>query len=118
MHALRRLPSLSRALARPLSSTAVARDRPSPAPVSPPPDASYDPRERAIHEKLARELEPVTRLVVQDISGGCGAQYAIEVVSPRFAGLTMLKQQRMVNEVLKEEIKGWHGLRLSTSAPK
>jgi acid stress-induced BolA-like protein IbaG/YrbA len=54
---------------------------------------------------------------VQDISGGCGSMYGIEVVSERFRGLSMLKQQRLVNEVLGEEIKGWHGVQLKTRAP-
>jgi BolA-like protein 3 len=29
----------------------------------------------------------------------------------------MLKQQRLVNEVLGEEIKGWHGVQLKTRVP-
>ena len=65
---------------------------------------------------LQRELKP-TKLEVQDISGGCGSMYGIEVVSERFRGLSMLKQQRLVNEVLGEEIRGWHGVQLRTSAP-
>lgn len=43
--------------------------------------------------------------------------YGIEVVSEKFRGLNILKQQRMVNKVLGEEIKGWHGVQLRTSAP-
>lgn len=42
--------------------------------------------------------------------------YAIEIVSPKFKGLTVIKQHKMVNEVLKEEIKNWHGLQLRTKA--
>jgi BolA-like protein 3 len=29
----------------------------------------------------------------------------------------MLKQQRLVNEVLGEDIKGWHGVQLKTRVP-
>lgn len=65
---------------------------------------------------LNRELRP-EKLEVQDISGGCGSMYGIEVVSERFRGLSMLRQQRLVNEVLGEEIKGWHGLQLKTRVP-
>jgi stress-induced morphogen len=54
---------------------------------------------------------------VQDVSGGCGSMYAIDVVSRQFKGMNMLKQQRLVNKVLGEEIKGWHGVQLSTKAP-
>lgn len=65
---------------------------------------------------LNRELRP-EKLEVQDISGGCGSMYGIEVVAERFRGLSMLRQQRLVNEVLGEEIKGWHGVQLRTRAP-
>ena len=43
--------------------------------------------------------------------------YGIEIVSARFRGLSVLKQQRLVNEVLGEEIKGWHGVQLKTRVP-
>lgn len=42
--------------------------------------------------------------------------YAVEIASPKFKGLTMIKQHRMVQEVLGEMIKGWHGLQLKTKA--
>jgi len=73
-------------------------------------------KERQIWEMLMRELK-AEKLEVQDISGGCGSMYGIEVVSERFRGLSMLRQQRLVNEVLGEEIKGWHGVQLKTRAP-
>ena len=73
-------------------------------------------KEKQIFEMLNSELRP-EKLEVQDISGGCGSMYGIEVVSERFRGLSMLKQQRLVNEVLGEEIKGWHGVQLRTRAP-
>lgn len=73
-------------------------------------------KEKAIWEMLMKALEP-TKLEVQDISGGCGSMYGIDVVSERFRGLGMLKQQRLVNEVLGDEIKGWHGVQLKTRAP-
>ncbi len=63
-----------------------------------------------------KELQ-CTSLEVQDISGGCGSMYGIDAVSERFRGLSMLKQQRLVNQVLGEEIKGWHGVQLKTRAP-
>jgi stress-induced morphogen len=42
--------------------------------------------------------------------------YAIEVESPKFAGLTVIKQHKLVNQVLKEEIAKWHGVQLRTKA--
>lgn len=48
--------------------------------------------------------------------GGCGSMYQVEVVSSSFKDLSMVKQHRMVNDALKEEIKGMHGIRLTTKA--
>lgn len=42
--------------------------------------------------------------------------YAVEIASPKFAGLTPVKQHRMVTEVLKDEIKLMHGIQIKTSA--
>lgn len=42
--------------------------------------------------------------------------YALEIESARFKGLPVVKQHKLVNEVLKEEIKGWHGVQLRTKA--
>lgn len=72
-------------------------------------------KEKSIFELLNNELKP-KKLEVQDISGGCGSMYGIEVVSEKFRGLSMLKQQRLVNAVLGDEIKGWHGVQLRTRA--
>ena len=68
-----------------------------------------------MYNTLAEELEP-SELEVQDISGGCGSMYGIEVVSEKFRGLNMLKQQRMVNAALKElmDREGWHGVQIRT----
>jgi len=44
--------------------------------------------------------------------------YGIEIASEKFRGTTMLKQQRMVNAVLGEQLKGWHGVQLRTKVPK
>ncbi|KAN0095564.1 bola-like protein [Hyaloscypha variabilis] len=73
-------------------------------------------KEKEIFEILNKEFQ-AQKLEVQDISGGCGSMYGIEVVSERFRGLSMLRQQRLVNEVLGEEIKTWHGVQLRTRAP-
>jgi stress-induced morphogen len=42
--------------------------------------------------------------------------YAIQIESPKFKGLTVIKQHKMVNQVLKEEIAKWHGVQLRTKA--
>lgn len=81
--------------------------------LTPPDDLNI--AEKHIFEKLSSNLSPLM-LHVQDISGGCGSMYAINIISDEFNGLSMIKQHRIVNEVLKEEIKGWHGLQLKTKA--
>ena len=75
-----------------------------------------DEAERRIFDILVKDLQP-TKLEVQDISGGCGSMYALDIVSERFAGLPVIKQHRLVNSVLGEEIKKWHGVQLKTKAP-
>jgi stress-induced morphogen len=42
--------------------------------------------------------------------------YAIEIESPKFAGLSVIKQHKLVNQVLKEEIAKWHGVQLRTKS--
>ncbi|OWZ67193.1 hypothetical protein AYX14_00369 [Cryptococcus neoformans] len=74
---------------------------------------SLDSGEEAIYKKL-KERFPGSRLEVQDVSGGCGSFYAILISSPAFKGLTTVKQHKLVNECLKEDIKGIHGLQLKT----
>jgi len=44
--------------------------------------------------------------------------YQIFIESPKFKGVTMVKQHRMVNECLKDDIKSMHGLRISTAISK
>ncbi|KAK0388928.1 hypothetical protein NLU13_2505 [Sarocladium strictum] len=80
--------------------------------------ASMSEAESSIADLLRSKLTgPVTHLLVQDISGGCGSMYAIEVTAEDFRGKTMLKQQRMVNAALGEVIKGWHGVQIRTAVP-
>jgi BolA-like protein 3 len=74
-----------------------------------------DPSESKIWDILSREFSP-TGLSVRDISGGCGSMYGIEVASHKFRGISILKQQRMVNAALGEMVKEWHGIQLQTRA--
>jgi stress-induced morphogen len=47
-----------------------------------------------------------------EFAGGCGSFYAISVTSSAFKGLPMIKQHRLVNDALKQEIEGIHGLQV------
>lgn len=42
------------------------------------------------------------------MSGGCGQAFTALIVSPEFEGRTLLARQRLVNSVLKDEIKAIH----------
>ncbi|KAK7755360.1 hypothetical protein SLS62_002586 [Diatrype stigma] len=97
----------------PFSSSAPAS---SPSPSTPEKPDFLDRAESEIWDKLTAEFAP-TELMVQDISGGCGSMYGIEITSEKFRGANMLKQQRMVNAVLGEQMKGWHGVQLRTKVP-
>ncbi|KAI7904698.1 bola protein [Cokeromyces recurvatus] len=70
--------------------------------------------EKRIYSKLTEAFSP-HKLQVVDVSGGCGSMYAIDIASKKFEGTTIVKQHRMVNDILKEEIKEMHGLQLRTS---
>lgn len=100
-------------LATRLSSTSASTSSSAPPPLQKPGD--LDEHESALWDLLIAELTP-TQLTVRDVSGGCGSMYAIDVTSPAFRGLGMLKQQRLVNSVLGERVKGWHGVQLRTKA--
>lgn len=43
--------------------------------------------------------------------------YALDIVSDKFTGLPIVKQHRLVNQVLGDEMKKWHGVQLKTKAP-
>ncbi|CAX40681.1 conserved hypothetical protein [Candida dubliniensis CD36] len=74
---------------------------------------SMDEYELKIYNILQQELNPIN-LKIKDVSGGCGSMFSIFIESEKFKGLTMIKQHRLVNEILKDEIKKWHGLQLRT----
>jgi BolA-like protein 3 len=97
---------------RPFSASPTA---PAPAPLEKPADLTEG--ESQVWDRVVAELAPV-ELQVQDVSGGCGSMYAIDVSSEQFRGLNMLKQQRLVNSVLADMVKQWHGVQLRTRVPE
>jgi BolA-like protein 3 len=81
---------------------------------------STSPYERSIEETLrvASALKSPSRVIVEDRSGGCGANFYILVESNAFRGVPRIKQHRMVQEVLKDEIAKWHAVSIETCVPK
>ena len=69
--------------------------------------------ESQIRSKLETELEP-TDLQIYDTSGGCGSFFGIEITSAHFNGKKTFQQHKLVNKILKDEIKDIHGLTLKT----
>lgn len=97
---------------RTFSASATAS---APAPLEKPADLTEG--ESQVWDRVVAELAPL-ELQVQDVSGGCGSMYAIDVSSEQFRGLNMLKQQRLVNSVLADMVKQWHGVQLRTRVPE
>jgi stress-induced morphogen len=64
---------------------------------------------------LQRAFPDATELSVEDRTGG-GDHFQVTVASPRFAGLPLLEQHRLVNEALAEPLRDGtiHELRIKT----
>ncbi|XP_004398765.1 bolA-like protein 3 isoform X1 [Callorhinus ursinus] len=80
--------------------------------------ASQTEGELRVTQVLKERFPGATAIQVTDISGGCGAMYEIRIESEEFKEKRTVQQHQMVNQALKEEIKGMHGLRIFTSVPK
>ncbi|KAI8619248.1 bola protein [Chytriomyces sp. MP71] len=81
-----------------------------------PPALGLTEGEQEIYNILKEKLTPA-KLNVKDISGGCGAMYAVEVSSAAFKGQTLVKQHRMVVAAIEKEIKAAHGIQVKTEVP-
>ncbi|ESO06279.1 hypothetical protein HELRODRAFT_147328, partial [Helobdella robusta] len=64
--------------------------------------------------KLKTAFPEASCIQVADVSGGCGSMYEIYVASSKFEGIKTVNQHKMINEVLKEDIKKMHGIRINT----
>ena len=57
---------------------------------------------------------------LRDVSGGCGAQFTLVIVAEAFEGASLVKQQRLVNDALKEFLTHpgtVHSITMKTIAP-
>ena len=77
-------------------------------------EASATAKEREIEEKLRVKLA-ASKVVVKDVSGGCGSFYDVTVASEAFKGKSVVQQHRLVQEAIKADIKALHGLTIKTS---
>ena len=64
---------------------------------------------------LENAFPDATELSVEDRTGG-GDHFQVTVTSPRFSGLSLLEQHRLVNEALSEPLRDGtiHELRIKT----
>jgi stress-induced morphogen len=64
---------------------------------------------------LENAFPDATELSVEDRTGG-GDHFQVTVASPRFGGLSLLEQHRLVNEALSEPLRDGtiHELRIKT----
>lgn len=62
----------------------------------------------SLSETLRQSSLNPAHVEIQDISGGCGASFAAVIVSDEFQGKGALQRHRLVNGILKEEIKAVH----------
>ena len=72
-------------------------------------------------EELSAAIQraiPNSHVTVEDLSGG-GDHLQVDVVSPAFAGLPLIRQHQMVYSALKKELanESIHALALNTSTP-
>jgi stress-induced morphogen len=70
---------------------------------------------RPLQALLENAFPDATELSVEDRTGG-GDHFQVTVSSPRFAGLSLLDQHRLVNEALAEPLRDGtiHELRIRT----
>jgi stress-induced morphogen len=68
---------------------------------------------------LENAFPDATELNVEDRTGG-GDHFQVTVASPRFSGLSLLEQHRLVNEALSEPLRDGtiHELRIKTKGSK
>ena len=72
------------------------------------------PYESSLEQLLSNKLA-ASHVRVVDVSGGCGSSYHVTVSSKVFDGQSKLKQHRLVQQVLKDEISKWHAVKIDTS---
>jgi stress-induced morphogen len=66
-----------------------------------------------LEDKLKAKLK-ISELAVVDTSGGCGSSFQVKIKSSDFNGKSVIAQHRLVNDILKEELKEIHALQLKT----
>jgi len=69
-------------------------------------------------EDALRSALPISHLVIEDTSSGCGENYSVIIVSDEFEGKPTLARHKLVNELLKDQIAEMHAFSQKTLTPK
>ncbi|EFA84047.1 bolA family protein [Heterostelium album PN500] len=72
-------------------------------------------------EQLENTLKsgfPDSNIIVEDVSGGCGAKFSIVIGSDKFEGVSLLERHRMANDVIGELMKDIHAINFKTWTKK
>lgn len=78
----------------------------------------------AIESKLRGALQPLHLEVVNEshlhsVPPGSESHFKVIIVSEQFTGLSLIEQQRLVNQVLADELRGGvHALAMKTLTPQ
>lgn len=70
-----------------------------------------------LKKKLEDNLEAQFVEIEDQSNCGCGMKFDALIVSPVFEGKPLLQRQRLVNQVLSEEMKYIHAFTMKTLAP-
>jgi stress-induced morphogen len=70
-----------------------------------------------LEERIEKAI-PGSRVTVEDLTGG-GDHFRAEIVSDRFAGLSLIEQHKLVYDVFGDEVGGpIHALSIKTTTPE
>ncbi|KAI1307557.1 Protein BOLA2 [Halotydeus destructor] len=67
-------------------------------------------------DKITTQL-PASHMQIVDVSCGCGAKFESTIVSEQFKGKSLIQRHRMVNLLIKDELKLIHAFSMNTLTP-
>ena len=76
----------------------------------------FTPKDVQVQDISGASRYPLLYACADEVTGGCGSFYAISITSAAFKDLSIIQQHRLVNETLKEDIAGIHGLQARISS--
>ncbi|KAJ1865279.1 hypothetical protein LPJ73_000044 [Coemansia sp. RSA 2703] len=65
-----------------------------------------------IEKLIETNIGDIHKILIEDVSGGCGSMFNVMIVSDKFKGLLRLKQHKLVHQALGDKMKELHALTL------